>query len=767
MTTPRPYEIAVIFPLLEELRYAYHVFGQYRDVFGPSAKWHKLKSRRQQNTYYLLEWAKNKEYQPASHKEARNKERRQARPNDLRIWFTSLPEMGNGPAQDLTTELIDLIAPDMVFGVGIAGSLDADLMLGDVACARIVSDIIDAAKIGDPRSFDGRPPKQYELYVVSRSIDAFKPYVAFYSAAEFLDPVGFSNWQERCRKRASEIGCSKEKACAKPPSTEPAAREEYLRFLSQRDWPKAHTGRFASGVVLSSEAFEVKRQGREYNVIETEAAGIARACTNGLRPTPFAILRGISDYAGGQKGELQTTSFGAWRRLAVFNALELLLRHLRIPAFEGILEEARRAKHAQTARGFDKIQERTLDEAREQIENLCIFLETERSGGRVRLESKKEDLRGNLKHWILSDEYPAFVEALAALRIDRDLEQERDTLRLLMDYSSYLANFANANQVFGRYVIDRCFELFEGYFAERFRLHPQNYDENFPDQHLREKYHRCRSVNYESQGFLRRAIEHRSYALETGETIIYRDRDRNERCLLCMKAQLLSHISEKDRDVLADGILKILSKIREDYEKKYNEANPGKPSPGQFPKRYWLFQAFRTAMVEVRTAIQVELDPVDLAKRISVGAKLLSKQEKDTEGEANCDWEWQTAILEFYTGIVLYNVESESQRRCRGRNGKHYNDVEGPKPGEDQGMEVPKEPNESQPATERTDFQETKEWKELTKDLSTLGIRTDLTYKALFSDASKKFQAANVSSLCLVRVSQRLRQMIQLSPPAF
>lgn len=724
MARPRPYTIGLIFPLIEELRVCHAILSTFGRENGAN-RLHTLRSRRQQNNYYLLELESL----------------------DVHIWFAHLREMGNGPAQDLTTELIDLIYPDLIMAIGIAGSLDSDLFLADVACARTISDIIDAAKIGDLKSTLEASPPQYELLTVSRSIDTFRCYTEFFSAAEYLDPNGFITWREICIREAAKFGLTKSHACRQVASQLPGETLEALRerlsqhttMLAFRPWPRTHISRFASGAVLSSAAFEVKKQGREYNVVETEAAGIARACANGLRPTAFSVLRGISDFADGAKGLLQTNTFGTWRHMAVFNALHLFLWQLKLPAFSEVLLEARRFRHAQLVGGFDKYTILSRTEARSVFSRITRDLNYARMGELVRGK------RGTLKNGILEANFDEFVEALSAVEIDGHIQSEKYNLHLLMDYAAFLANFAPAHSSLGSYAIEKCFRSFEEYFHNKFGVHPSQNIADFSDEGLFERYHHAKSIYFECRGFLRRAIAQRQIAfaarrLQTAPGVS--DRERHQRCILCMRSQLMSSAPARSKD--ADSPMDVaylpfktaLQSIAAMYENK--RKNP--PQESRLPAHYWGFQEFRTLMVMTKASIwashgwtKVRQEHIvnEIQFNLLRAVECFRTQEEENKSDENCDRLWQVGLIEYYTGTLLdlaQNIDWDPALKSK------YDDQS----------------------------------RALDGCLENIGLTQDnpnLENKAslYFASASKKFIDARVSALCLVNLPSRFRRRIQLA----
>jgi nucleoside phosphorylase len=97
--------------------------------------------------------------------------------------------------------------------------------------------------------------------------------------------------------------------------------------------PQVHSGHCASGdTVSAATAYRAELLGidRKFKMIEMEAAGVARAAHDRASPAQVLVVRGISDPADEDKIKLDKESCGVWRRYAVANAarfLRGLLRH--------------------------------------------------------------------------------------------------------------------------------------------------------------------------------------------------------------------------------------------------------------------------------------------------------------------------------------------------------------------------------------------------------------------------------------------------------
>lgn len=218
-------------------------------------------------------------------------------------------QMGTLPAVQATTRLIHFANPKLIVLLGVAGALDDDLALGDVAIGAEVNEFQANAKadsVGDAYTvrYSGR---HWPLdYGIREALSHF----------EFSNGDAFRHWQNLTRAHHPDLAASGD------PSTFPASN--------------AHLGPIASGnIVAAARAFvaELKRVDRKFIAIDMEAAGIAVAATERIQPLPWLVVRGISDHANEDKKALDAQGKRAWRRYAVRNAATYLLGLLKWDGF--------------------------------------------------------------------------------------------------------------------------------------------------------------------------------------------------------------------------------------------------------------------------------------------------------------------------------------------------------------------------------------------------------------------------------------------------
>lgn len=190
-------------------------------------------------------------------------------------WRVVLTQTGQGNprAAALAERAISHYRPDLVILIGVAGRLHTDLSLGDVVVAKKVYAIHGGKE--DDAGFRPRPENWW-------------PDHGHVQRAERI--AGRGAWQDALSDRS-------------------------------RSGTKAVVRAIASGeVVLDSAksplARMIKRQYGDAAAIEMEGAGVALASQLN-ESLPVVVLRGISDYADGQK---EVTDRAGWQRRAARNA---------------------------------------------------------------------------------------------------------------------------------------------------------------------------------------------------------------------------------------------------------------------------------------------------------------------------------------------------------------------------------------------------------------------------------------------------------------
>jgi nucleoside phosphorylase len=229
---------------------------------------------------------------------------------DLRVAARTLPRMGNTFSVDAVRTFVQDLNPSLVVCIGIAGSVSADLRIGDVAIANRVTDIANAAKIKDqPRSEDQDSSDELVVKLVSHPFTPDPQVLAHIS--RWTRSEGYLSWQ------------AKRNECFPTLITfaSEAKQEKFAGFF--RATPTAQFASFATGFVLASQLLQDKLPARDDKVVETEGAGVGLACYS--TGVPFLVVRGVSDLADAAKSGLEKEFGNANRKLALFNAFSCFL----------------------------------------------------------------------------------------------------------------------------------------------------------------------------------------------------------------------------------------------------------------------------------------------------------------------------------------------------------------------------------------------------------------------------------------------------------
>jgi nucleoside phosphorylase len=233
-----------------------------------------------------------------------------------RCVATFIGGMGPVKAALSTDRLVRSYSPLVVINIGIAGSMDNDLLLGDVVVAEQADDYLyqsKAVSVPNRNGFEFR--LNGDPYKTSRAL------IEHAKNLEFAHEDAVSEWC--CDAEATFKSC-----------VEDQHRYKLLIQKVVREKPKLDTGNLASSTVVGAATEFVswlKNRDRKYLAIEMEAAGVLCA-TYGMS-TETVIIRGISDLADDRKQEMDGIGGGGLRRYAMENAISILLTYMRLGLF--------------------------------------------------------------------------------------------------------------------------------------------------------------------------------------------------------------------------------------------------------------------------------------------------------------------------------------------------------------------------------------------------------------------------------------------------
>ena len=229
------------------------------------------------------------------------------------IVASFMTDMGPLEAQELTGKMIARWDPAYIILVGIAGSFNKDVRLGDVVVSQQVF-YFDPGKAEDKR-IRYRP----QGYPCSMTL------IRQHEALTF-DPVAFKAWQEAAKRSAAE----KLRTLKREWKNQGIAKKKQVltdHVALKGHCPKVHFGTVSSGsLVVASKAKQQELLALHGKILATEmeGAGVLHATFRQAEiPTPAVVVKGISDAADKNKAAADELVY--WRELAAENSARLAL----------------------------------------------------------------------------------------------------------------------------------------------------------------------------------------------------------------------------------------------------------------------------------------------------------------------------------------------------------------------------------------------------------------------------------------------------------
>lgn len=270
-------DVGIIIALEEEFR---ELFPQIktRDYYNPDNKQY----------YYLFEW-NNAVGEP------------------YRCVVTFMGSMGTTDAAIIADRLIAQFHPSLIVSIGIAGSMDKNVLIGSIVVGEQTDEYLATAKViakeeapGWDIQFSGNPYKSDPTYVKHAT------------NLLFAHQDEFSIWRKLGKESLERwIGFE--------------TTNELIEKKLISEFPELHVGHIACGpIVVTANTFVSylkQKHDRKFLAIEMESVGVLAAAHT--RSTSSFIIRGISDYSDERKFEFDEIGKGSLRRYAMNNALRL------------------------------------------------------------------------------------------------------------------------------------------------------------------------------------------------------------------------------------------------------------------------------------------------------------------------------------------------------------------------------------------------------------------------------------------------------------
>lgn len=242
--------------------------------------------------------------------------------------------------------------PKLIANIGISGGTDSDVKLGDVIVSQSVhryladSKTVDSKSAGKKLADDGKGESDtkaqdlssewsasagVQFHLAPRTYDNRIDIALFAGNFATRDSSRFRAWQRQGGKDLANKVSVLERAATGTTSGEAKQLKALLDSEKVGEKPSVHRGPIGSGpgVGGSKQLLKLIRDNnRKFLAIDMESGGFMAALRRSLCRPPEIILRGVSDFADERKTELDQTTGGAIREIAMRNAFRLFLNLL-------------------------------------------------------------------------------------------------------------------------------------------------------------------------------------------------------------------------------------------------------------------------------------------------------------------------------------------------------------------------------------------------------------------------------------------------------
>ena len=242
----------------------------------------------------------------------------------IKILLVQQDGMGKTNAYKATASALDNFDVGIVICIGIAGSLSADIGLGDVCYSGSVIDVYENSKASDK---DGHISLE------------FSP-THYDTPKEITTALNFTRILPDFKTKYEAWQREREEFAHQALDIPVISRKHQIERIGL---PNTRNGAIACGSVSKSDIYNQKLRALDRKVlaIETESGGVFEAAA--ARGIPGLTIRGISDYADERKSELELGTFGAVRRIAAANAASFLRLQMSNLDFLSVLSSRREA----------------------------------------------------------------------------------------------------------------------------------------------------------------------------------------------------------------------------------------------------------------------------------------------------------------------------------------------------------------------------------------------------------------------------------------
>jgi nucleoside phosphorylase len=220
---------------------------------------------------------------------------------------TFMNRMGPTDAGIVGERLIAQYNPTTIVNIGIAGSMDQNVLVGDVVVADQIDGYLESSKATETGNTQG-----WEFQLSGDTYKSDPEYVTHATHLKYAHAEPFRRWEHLSRQRLSEW--------LDATSVKDLKDQHLIGAVSG-----LHTGHIASGPIVGATHTFVqwlKERDRKFLALEMESVGVLNAAHK--RGVRSLIIRGVSDYSDARKAMLDELGKGALRRYAMNNAIGLL-----------------------------------------------------------------------------------------------------------------------------------------------------------------------------------------------------------------------------------------------------------------------------------------------------------------------------------------------------------------------------------------------------------------------------------------------------------
>lgn len=228
----------------------------------------------------------------------------------IKVVVVCAHEMGPQRAANLASALVDRFNPAAVVVIGIAGSLNEWVKLGDVLVPNeVVSYIENSASVDAGGS--------WELWTSGKHFGSNAHLLNQVRQVDKKYPVLYKRWKQQTRRRV-----------LKSLGKDLLAKAVNKKLTNAAAEVIAADNFLASGPTVGmSDAFAewMKKKDRKAHALDMETGGVYDSAWTTINPARTLAIRGISDFADKRKHKVETAYKGKFRDVCMLNATDFFL----------------------------------------------------------------------------------------------------------------------------------------------------------------------------------------------------------------------------------------------------------------------------------------------------------------------------------------------------------------------------------------------------------------------------------------------------------